>query len=334
MSSDSRQGTNMQPTPDISLIICFHNQQPWARAVLTSAARQRVAARFEVIVCDDGSTDGLFNVVRDVARDEEVDIRYVWQPRNGHRVSRSRNNAMRCAQGRLLVFVDGDTWLGPHLLRAHLDAQAHGSALVCGLRHTIVAATFAELPQPTPHLLEQVGGEVQPEHAHQRAWITSSRPWMACLSGNLSIPAADALPFDEMFESWGSEDRDLAYRVFINGTRPVLLDAPNAIHLTLVERHWSKMPHDAVVAFLHNKQYLARKYPDGEMEPSLALVRHCYFDTATGQWAMSRARGASTCEEVFRTFDAWTASRTSWWRTASNAARRVLAVAPIESRRI
>jgi glycosyltransferase involved in cell wall biosynthesis len=334
VSNDQHLTSRRPAVPDISLIICFHNQHSWAPDVLASAARQVVASRFEVIVCDDGSTDALFEVVREVARQEQVDLRYIWQPRQGHRVSRSRNNAIRCAQGRLLVFVDGDTWLGPHLLRAHLDAQAHGPALVCGLRHTIVAATFAELPRPTAELLEQVGAEVQREHVAQREWMASSRPWMACLSGNFSIPAAVAPTFDEAFESWGSEDRDLAYRAFTNGIPPVLLAEPNAIHLTLVERHWSQMSHDAVVAFLHNKQYLARKYPNGEMEPSLDLVRHCHLDAATGRWSMSRSRAATTCEEVFRRFDAWTAARTSWWRTASNAARRVLAVASNERRRV
>ena len=65
----------------------------------------------EVIVIDDGSTDGTGDMLRERFAGIFGDsLRYVWQPNAG--VSAARNHGMRLARGDLFAFLDSDdTWL-------------------------------------------------------------------------------------------------------------------------------------------------------------------------------------------------------------------------------
>src|SRR5688572_12389836 len=113
----------MPGEPQISLIVSCYNQNPWMDTVLSSAIAQDSATPFEILLCDDGSNDGVFETVRRLASSSDVDLRYVWQPDRGFRLSRSRNNGIRSARGSILVFVDGDTWLAPSFLHDHWNAH-------------------------------------------------------------------------------------------------------------------------------------------------------------------------------------------------------------------
>ena len=128
--------------------------------------------------------------------------------------------------------------------------------------------------------------------------LDSSRPHAS------TVPSAAGLRFDEEFESWGSEDRDFACRAIQMGLEPILLEQPNVIHLKVGRTHWSKMPHDSIVQFLRNKRYLAAKYPDGAMEPSVELVRHCRYDAEERRWSFGPLR-SSSIDEVLDEFDTW-----------------------------
>ena len=78
---------------------------------------------FELIVVDDGSTDG----TRAALAGMDSRVRYRWQPNRG--VAAARNAALRLARGELVAFLDSDDrWLPDHLtvltgmLRQHPDA--------------------------------------------------------------------------------------------------------------------------------------------------------------------------------------------------------------------
>ncbi len=291
----------MPSRPQVSLIVSVYNQGHWAASTLSSAAAQKIDVPFEIIVCDDGSSDGILETVRQLEADAALDIRYIWQPDKRYRLSRSRNNGIRCAQGKILVFVDGDTWLAPSFLEDHLSAHHTPGVLACGLRSTI--AIPSSQGTSSIRVSSEVLNKPQPEHVKQRQWLSSDRPWMACLGGNFSVPNLPEVLFDEEFESWGSEDRDLAFRLYQAGLQPHLLPRPNALHLQMEGDHWSDMPHDKVVALLRNKIYLAEKYPNGEMEPSISLVKHCHLDA--GRWSIGPIQDNISVQEVFNTFKRW-----------------------------
>jgi hypothetical protein len=169
------------------------------------------------------------------------------------------------------------------------------------LRSTVA---FSALPvNSTVQVPAEILDKPQPEHLKQRQWLSTDRPWLACLGGNFSVPNSPEVRFDEKFESWGSEDRDLAFRLYRAGLQPRLLPRPNALQLRLEGEHWSEMSHDQVVALLRNKIYLAEKYPNGEMDPSISLVKHCHLNA--GRWSIGPLQEDVSVLEVFDAFRRW-----------------------------
>jgi cellulose synthase/poly-beta-1,6-N-acetylglucosamine synthase-like glycosyltransferase len=92
----------------VSIIICAHNEAAAIgaklRSVLDSVARR--AERVEIIVCDDGSTDGTARIAAELAEGSPVPLRVVTLPRGGK--AAALRVAMAQAQGEILVFSDAD----------------------------------------------------------------------------------------------------------------------------------------------------------------------------------------------------------------------------------
>lgn len=86
----------------ISVIIPLYNKVREIERTLRSVARQSVQP-LEIIVVDDGSTDGSAEVVEAMALPL---LRIVHQPNRG--VSAARNRALEMAQGEWVALLDGD----------------------------------------------------------------------------------------------------------------------------------------------------------------------------------------------------------------------------------
>lgn len=102
----------MTVTQDIklSVIIPVHNAQNYLEKCLRSVLEQDVAD-MEVIIVDDGSTDGSRDICRDHAR-RDARIRLIEQANAG--VSAARNKALDMARGTYITFVDADDYLYPN----------------------------------------------------------------------------------------------------------------------------------------------------------------------------------------------------------------------------
>lgn len=105
--------------PTVSVIIPAYEAAAYLPAALDSVFAQ-TRPPDEVIVVDDGSTDGTEGVVR--AHPRAADIRYLRQENAG--AAAARNAGLREARGEWLAFLDADdTWL-PHRLEAGLEVVA------------------------------------------------------------------------------------------------------------------------------------------------------------------------------------------------------------------
>ncbi|MGE3497578.1 MAG: glycosyltransferase [Candidatus Binatia bacterium] len=99
--------------PDVSVIIPTHNRRALVCEAVDSVVAQR-AVEAEIIVVDDGSTDGTHDTLaRFGAR-----IRCVRQPHRG--VSAARNAGARLAVGAWLAFLDSDDLWAPDKLARQL----------------------------------------------------------------------------------------------------------------------------------------------------------------------------------------------------------------------
>ena len=201
--------------PDVSVIVTTRERREALLATLEALSTQTVAPSvYEVVVVDDGSTDGTFESVS--ALRPPYALRALRHPEQ-RGISAGRNTAIREAKGRVLIFLSDDLLVPPGFVAAHLAALERnpGAWIVGG---------FRQLPSlretPFGRYLDDV--EEGFTKARQRAPIgpqLSELSWPT--ARNLSLPHADFLaagPFDERFRST-CEDQDLAIRARAQGVR-------------------------------------------------------------------------------------------------------------------
>jgi glycosyltransferase involved in cell wall biosynthesis len=105
----------MATAPDISVVIPTHNRLEVLTEVLSALERQEGAPPFEVVVVDDGSTDGTSEWLR--SRSFQMPLRALTQENRGP--AAARNTGVAVAAGRWVAFLGDDTvpaigWLAAH----------------------------------------------------------------------------------------------------------------------------------------------------------------------------------------------------------------------------
>lgn len=102
----------MDNHPLASAIIIFLNEKLYLEEAITSVFGQSYA-HWELLLVDDGSTDGSSQIARDWAQKFPEKVTYLEH--EGHRnlgMSASRNLGIRSAKGKYISFLDGDdVWL-------------------------------------------------------------------------------------------------------------------------------------------------------------------------------------------------------------------------------
>ena len=120
-----------------SVIIPLYNKAPYVAKAIESVLSQSFAD--ELIVMDDGSTDGSFEVALKVL--ERHMNCHIFRQANGG-VSSARNNAVALSQGEYLCFLDADDWWERTFLE-EMDRLVAGfpDAGIYGTNYTIVNET-------------------------------------------------------------------------------------------------------------------------------------------------------------------------------------------------
>lgn len=113
-------------SPLVSILIPCHNGETFLRATLESALAQ-THPHIEIIVVDDGSTDGS----RAIASDFEPSVRVLSGPQRG--ASAARDLATAVSKGEWLQYLDADDLLMPHAVSSRLAAASRlGADVACG----------------------------------------------------------------------------------------------------------------------------------------------------------------------------------------------------------
>lgn len=102
--------------PALSVIIPVHNAAPYLAEAIASVQRQTFED-LEIIVVDDGSTDGSGAVAR--RHTDDARVRCVRQERRG--VSGARNTGLTLARGEFVGFLDADDRWRPTKAATHLE---------------------------------------------------------------------------------------------------------------------------------------------------------------------------------------------------------------------
>jgi glycosyltransferase involved in cell wall biosynthesis len=224
-----------------ALVITTYERPDALAAVLASIARQRVPPA-EIVIADDGSGSPTGAIVADFTRQSTVPVRAVRQEHRGFRVARLRNLAIAETLADYLVFVDGDMVLHADFVADH-ERIARRGWFTQGVRaHADPALTRTLIEHPTAPIgpfTRGLGGLRRAYLLRSPAAATLSRRlangFVAVKSCNFAAWRADLVRvngFNEAFEGWGPEDKELALRLEHAGVRrQTLLFGGIATHL-------------------------------------------------------------------------------------------------------
>jgi glycosyltransferase involved in cell wall biosynthesis len=196
--------------PLISVIIPTYNRGRFVVKAIESVLRQSFTD-LEVIVIDDGSTDG----TRKVLETYSGKIRYVFQENAG--VSSARNSGIRKARGEWVAFLDSDDeWT-----RDYLSAQM---TQVRNVNHAVAHITNAVTVYEDGKRINQFGDTKLLDRFNSKPCLTYERPLSVIIKHSpwfiqSSIIRRDVLVKAGLFDEGLSiaEDLDVIARVAIRG---------------------------------------------------------------------------------------------------------------------
>ena len=138
----------MEQAPLISIIMPVYNAGVLLHTAVESVLRQSFAD-FELLLVDDGSTDGSAALAHELAK-KDGRIRVLEQPNAG--ICAARNLGLQHCRGQWFTFCDDDDTMLPHALETLLVlAKSTGADVVRGgyrLLRANAAGTAVELPHP------------------------------------------------------------------------------------------------------------------------------------------------------------------------------------------
>ncbi len=184
----------------LSIIIPTYNRKETLKTTLLSINGQTFKD-FEVIVADDGSTDGTHQMIKELRL--PYPIKHVWQANSGR--SAARNMGLEIASGDILLFIDDHIVVDRRLVEEHVKYHdKYGVDVVRGRVEFIEAAENA--PKGTDYIDE--GRFKSPAYEQQ--------PFRVFITNNISVKKKALMSvfgFDEDFKEYGLQDAEMGYRL-------------------------------------------------------------------------------------------------------------------------
>jgi len=214
----------MTPLATVSVIIPTDNRCDVVRTTLERLlAQDYPAERLEILVAD-SSTDDTPAMVTRIAQHSAVPVRLLSSDVGPPAVK--RNQALRAAEGDLVIFLADDVWVDPDFVSTHVAAHAQFVEPVAVLGHVDQSRQMPTTPfvgwyQPFAYadIADRAGQPV---------------PWQYHWSTNLSLPRPVMLNRNLIFhEDWvegGHEDVELGYRWCKAGYQIIYVPAARGEH--------------------------------------------------------------------------------------------------------
>jgi glycosyltransferase involved in cell wall biosynthesis len=202
-----------------SIVIPTYNRLPILQKCLRALEIQtldtQIVSEYEIIVVDDGSTDGTIEWLQNSAA-ELPHLKIYEQAHKG--ASAARNMGVEQAQGDTIIFIDSDIVVMPSFLQCHADAllaaqQAQGDDRVFTYGAVINTANF-EAPTTEPYKVLDFSNAyfATTNVAIAKHWLT------------------EVGLFDLGFDLYGWEDLELGVRLKNQGIKMVKCPAAVGYH--------------------------------------------------------------------------------------------------------
>lgn len=158
--------------PLISVLIPAYNAGKYLDQCLQSIVSQTYH-HLEIIVVDDGSTDGSGEMCDRWAVSDER-IRVIHQPNGGH--SAARNTALDAMTGELVMMVDSDDLIHPEFVATLLDAMQQHDADIAVANYIAFYGDKPTFPLLQPSTLKQYNQQEALQAVFYQQGLTHS-PW-------------------------------------------------------------------------------------------------------------------------------------------------------------
>ncbi len=206
----------------ISVIIPVYNSEPYILECIRSAAAQTYS-EFEILLVDDGSTDGSGDLCEKAVREDER-VRFF---RCGHKgVSAARNKGIKEARGKYIFFLDSDDLIHPQLLETLEKLSEENHAVITGVDYYV----GSEEPENGMELLlntREQGDSVSVSNQEALQSFICGGPVKGfdSIGGKLILrSAAQSVLFDATLPN--GEDTKFIYQLLTGGADAVLLHLP------------------------------------------------------------------------------------------------------------
>jgi glycosyltransferase involved in cell wall biosynthesis len=226
----------------ISVVIPTYNRLSFLKETIRSLEKQSLPLnKFEVIVVDDGSSDGTYKWLCDYRG--KLNLVCIRHHENKCRAN-ARNDGIRTAKGDIIVFLDDDVKPGEDLLFTYFEA------------HKMEDAVF-------------IGNVIYERNSRERSLIRylstrgvhkGKRDFTCFITQNVSLKRKDAIDiglFDESVPI--GEDIEFGYKLSLLGKRFVYLKGAFAYHSHTV--NLQKVLYDAEKLGKYSLPYLLNKHP-------------------------------------------------------------------------
>jgi len=208
--------------PTVSLCITTYNTPEYLDLTLKSVLQQTVLP-LEVIVADDGSGESTRLLIERYKTIFPIPIHHCWQPDEGFRVAKIRNQAILASSGNYIIFIDGDVVLHKHFIKDHVT-HAKYQHFIQGSRVLLSKESSTQMKiskEINFHFFSK--GIVNRFNSLSISCLSQlltpfygSKDYKGVRSCNISFWKQDALAvngFNEEFEGWGREDSEFVVRL-------------------------------------------------------------------------------------------------------------------------
>ncbi|GEM_PF-1201567 len=266
-----------------SIVIPTFNNRELIEPCLLSLNHQILdsSIHFEVIVVDDGSTDGTGPLIASLDLNYELRYSYINR-KSGSSRSQARNIGINLAQGDVIIFLDGDQVVDLGFVKEHLRIhQVRDDLAVIGLRKYLSKGKV-DIDKIRSGLITDALPRVE---QHDERWNLLNRfsenlfniktAWHLFMTCNVSVRKEHLVAvgcLDEGFLNWGLEDCELGYRLSQIGIKFVY--GRNA--LVYHQYHASDFDEKRYLEWLENFKYFQSKHPVIEVAAQNALID--FFD--------------------------------------------------------
>ncbi len=210
---------------NVSLLIATYNWKEALKLSLLSIFAQSVLPK-EILIADDGSKDDTRLLIEEIRKISPVPIIHLWHEDTGFLLAAIRNKAIARATGDYIIQIDGDIFVNRHFIQDHLDLAEEGF-FVCGSRVILSPKETTELLSEQKHFTKtsskmSLNGMRSGVLRHYLAKRYAKDSYKNIRGCNIAFWYKDLIAingYNETFDSWGPEDRELVSRLLNIGIK-------------------------------------------------------------------------------------------------------------------